>query len=529
MIEFFPLDEPRSGQVAVLNAVDQALNKGYKNILLEAPVGSGKSAIAITIARYIQSKLKPGVPAAHILTPRKALQDQYWEDFHNLDLCVMKGRSAYPCTYDKPISFYNSATTAIKAGEIFKFKGLNCAEAPCVAKPVIRKICTKKGEKPCPYQTAIATAQNKKYIIHNLHSFMFQAYFSENFDVRELIVIDECHEMEGTVRDFATREITVPIDKEPPESFNKLSQWVIWFRSFIHIFSDIKSAITGISPREKYEGLLLDLENLSTYGFEEEFIVDTYTEKNKTVFKFIPKNVSKLIEKFLLGFGKTRILLSGTIYDKNTFCIDNGLDPKETYFIRIGSTMPLKSRPIYLKPEYSVDTSHKNWDNNFKEILSKIKKVFDIFSDVKGLIHSPSYKASLELSLGLKSDRLIVHDSKNFQENLSEFYEDNTNKVLISPICQQGVDFKYERARFQIILRVPYLNTSDKFVANQLANNYSWYNRQALIIFGQQLGRINRADDDFGVTILMDTRFNDFINKNKRLLPDWVKEAIITR
>jgi superfamily II DNA or RNA helicase len=42
-------------------------------VILEAPVGSGKSAIAMTFARAVSN--------SHIITPRKSLQDQYFEDF----------------------------------------------------------------------------------------------------------------------------------------------------------------------------------------------------------------------------------------------------------------------------------------------------------------------------------------------------------------------------------------------------------------------------------------------------------------
>ena len=99
--------------------------------------------------------------------------------------------------------------------------------------------------------------------------------------------------------------------------------------------------------------------------------------------------------------------------------------------------------------------------------------------------------------------------------------------MFLSPICGQGVDFKYDRARFQIILRVPYENTGDAFNNHKVKNDYQWYNYQALIKFGQQIGRVNRAPDDFGVTVLMDERFNKFISRNKNVLPKWVLDSII--
>jgi len=92
IINQFPLEKARSSQVAVLNAIEKAFKDGYQNILLEAPVGSGKSAIAVAVAKHYGD--------AHILTPRKSLQDQYVEDFGKEELVMMKGRGAYPCTLE---------------------------------------------------------------------------------------------------------------------------------------------------------------------------------------------------------------------------------------------------------------------------------------------------------------------------------------------------------------------------------------------------------------------------------------------
>jgi Rad3-related DNA helicase len=101
--------------------------------------------------------------------------------------------------------------------------------------------------------------------------------------------------------------------------------------------------------------------------------------------------------------------------------------------------------------------------------------------------------------------------------------------VFISPVCQQGVDFKGDRARFQIVTRIPYLNTSDEFVSHKVENDFAWYNYKALVVFGQQIGRVNRAEDDYGATFLLDERFNRFISKNSTKLPKWLRDAIVYR
>ena len=69
IMDFFPLSAPRPKQTAIIRAIDGAIQNGAKTILLESPVGSGKSAIAMTLAKYRGD--------SHTITTQKALQGQY--------------------------------------------------------------------------------------------------------------------------------------------------------------------------------------------------------------------------------------------------------------------------------------------------------------------------------------------------------------------------------------------------------------------------------------------------------------------
>ena len=84
----FPFAEPRDTQIDVIEQIDYHFSRGKRFIVLQSPVGSGKSAIALAVARHFQS--------SYILTPRKSLQDQYYEDFGQY-VTLLKGRAAYPC------------------------------------------------------------------------------------------------------------------------------------------------------------------------------------------------------------------------------------------------------------------------------------------------------------------------------------------------------------------------------------------------------------------------------------------------
>ena len=57
----FPFAEPRETQIDVIEQIDYHFSRGKRFIVLQSPVGSGKSAIALSIARHVFSALIRGV------------------------------------------------------------------------------------------------------------------------------------------------------------------------------------------------------------------------------------------------------------------------------------------------------------------------------------------------------------------------------------------------------------------------------------------------------------------------------------
>src|SRR5215210_7736093 len=86
-IKNFPFISRRNNQTKVLNEICEAFNSGYKYIILEAPTGFGKSALAVSVAKTLGS--------SYICTSTKDLQTQYARDFSFIK--VAKGKSNFPC------------------------------------------------------------------------------------------------------------------------------------------------------------------------------------------------------------------------------------------------------------------------------------------------------------------------------------------------------------------------------------------------------------------------------------------------
>lgn len=522
--QLFPLKEMRPLQQKVIQEIEKAFAKGNRFVILEAPVGSGKSPIAITFARLFQN--------SHIITPRKSLQNQYFSDFDE-HVVLMKGRKAYPCTNQLPDKVYKQVIKEIESGKIQDpQKGEpNCSDAPCIGNRTVYLDCTDTIQgiagKPCPYHKAIDVAQNNPHVIHNLHSFIFQtSFFIPKFFQRKIMIVDECHEIEGIIRDFVSKKMTLPGAIDVPSGFKLIIEWTAWLKQQVSRFDNKHPDRFGKTDQEKFlERVELLEQYKDTYNNNFVVEVDKNVVMKTTRLRFVPSSIGNNAHKYIFDYGEKVLLMSGTIYSKALFCQRLGINQQDATFLRIDSSFPVESRPIYMKKEYSVDTSHAKWQENFPKIISVIKEVMGKFPDVKGLIQVPSYVLGHAITQAIADKRIMTHDKDNFLSKLEKFYAVPGNKVFVSPVCQQGVDFKDDRARFQIIIRVPYPNTNDVFVAHKLKTDFPWYNYQALVTFGQQIGRVNRSETDFGATILLDERFEKFIAKNK-IIPKWIIKAI---
>lgn len=523
-LDLFPLAEPRPSQVQVITEVEKAYANGYRYVILEAPVGSGKSAIAITFARLFGR--------SHIITPKKSLQNQYYSDF-NEHVVLMKGRASYPCTYRESDDTHNKIIKLIQQGSITapSREDKHCGNAPCLDDKELFKDCTLFRD--CPYHVAIDTAVASPFIIHNLHSFIFQTAFAARFDERNIMIIDEAHEIESMIRDFISKKISLPKalpESEIPTDFKYIDQWCDWLSEerYANLFPAQVFGYSKESERQKYIDKLTLLKSYAeTYGKDFVVVKEIDPVARRTRFTFIPENIGSAAHTLLFQYGTKVLLMSGTIYNKDLFCKNLNIKPEQAFFLRLDSSFPVSSRPIIMKPEYLVDTSHAKWGENFTKMIEAIGLVMEKFPDVKGLIHTPSYNASQQIYHALKNKRLVIHDRDNFLTRLEKFFEAKGNQVFLSPTCQQGVDFKDDRARFQIIVRVPYLNTNDPFIEKKVKTDFPWYNYQTLVLFGQQIGRINRSEQDFGVTVLLDERFQNFLRRNNKAIPGWIKNAII--
>ncbi|HEY7227620.1 MAG TPA: ATP-dependent DNA helicase [Nitrososphaeraceae archaeon] len=120
----FPHTSFRNNQHKVLQQISDAFSSGYKRIILEAPTGFGKSAIAITIARTLGS--------SYICTATKDLQTQYTHDYKFLK--VAKGKSNFPCKVKEDfVSAGKYLCNSCNSGTENECRHTSCEYGPCLS------------------------------------------------------------------------------------------------------------------------------------------------------------------------------------------------------------------------------------------------------------------------------------------------------------------------------------------------------------------------------------------------------------
>ena len=169
----FPMPAPRKYQDDALSVVWWALdNDDFDNVVIEAPTGIGKSAIAMTVQARFQS--------AYLLSPSLGLTDQYKRDYGSV-LEEVRGRGNFPCW--------------VREG--------TATNAPCYSVSSGKKCAHAKEDDPCGYYAQKFKARDARLTLSN-PAYLFRVIQSpdDSFDQRDFAIIDEAHQLESFFMDL---------------------------------------------------------------------------------------------------------------------------------------------------------------------------------------------------------------------------------------------------------------------------------------------------------------------------------------
>ena len=518
IIENFPFENPREGQLEIIADIEEAISKGYKYIILEAGTGTGKSAVATTLARMYES--------AYILTMTKQLQKQYADEF---DFPLVKGRGNFDCLKDglDVTCDMGACKTAPKSSKFFCPYGIS-------------KNPTLTGELAfqdsfggdvffqttdhCKYWQQKANAINSPITLMNYDYAILELNYVRHFGKRSLLILDEAHNIEDKLMrtmeiNLYNRQLEKDIKKViSPQTLKSAEkgEWIMEIDAIQGHYSDIEIKVN--STISKLKALKTNLEKEPG-----NWVIDA--DENGVSFK--PLKVNHYAEDYLFKHGEVVIFLSATILSHKMFSKWLGLDPREVYHIQVDSPFSVEKRPIELNLAGKMSKSRvKQSAPKSIEILQKILKRHE---GEKGLIHTHSYKCQQYIINNLYSNRLIAHGNNNRERVLKFFEEDENPLVLVSPSMSEGVDLPYDKCRFQVIYKIPFPYLGDKQVNMRMKKDQRWYAYKTAMTLMQAYGRGMRAEDDSCVTYILDSDIEMLLKSPlyKSLIPEFFKEAIV--
>ena len=536
--QHFPYKSIRDQQTEAIEfALDECLNKGKRFIVIEAGTGVGKSAVGLTVARYLSNN-QPNAgglfnAGAYFLTTQKILQEQYVKDFGGFSgpMKSIKSATNYTCNFNKKTSCAESLR-ALRTTE----KGSR-----------FWKACTFN----CVYRTAKDGFLKSPEGVTNFPYFLAETQYAGKLTPRQVLIIDEAHNVDSQLSKFI--EITISnrfcksfLNFEIPRSLT-VAKYVKW------VEETYVPAIAGKLKHleqmlEKYVGLAEKIKSGEFASIAKKFeIMDKHVCKVRRFLKlydsanwvmneidadgragrkieFKPIDIAPFANEHLYNFGEVVILMSATILDQDAFAECVGIPKDKAAFISLPSPFPVQNRPVVYSGIGKM--SSKFIDDTLPRMAEAVKAIIAQHKTDKGIIHCHSYKVANYLKRNIRNSRLLIHNSENREAILKKHIKGKKPTILISPSMTEGIDLKGDLSRFQIICKVPYPYLGDKLVRKKMNKWKWWYPLQTAKTIVQATGRSVRSDKDSAVTYILDSDFEMFYNRNRSMFPTGFKESL---
>jgi hypothetical protein len=524
--ENFPKEEEFNGQVTTITKiVDAFLNKEKRHVFLDAPTGSGKSVIAVGVAQTMNA-IHGGLHKTSIVTSTRNLQTQYSDDFETIS--SLWGKRNYDCRFD---TYYGSGECFIKRKE------------------------NRCSNEVCPYFNA-----REEWMYSNLRmtNTSFQISASDIItnlpDTRaNLIIIDECHTLGDKIQEHCTVKFE-PAAFEPyrlilRSEINNINQVI---KELLKIIED--NTVSGVTQLK--ESHKANLEKISEYfkyiyksmntkrdgltlGNKDKALIYHHTEC-----AFLASEYGGMAELLHLNIGqpmlnddgKLRPVFPGSfayyaVYRKANYFLHMSaticgfesygkeVGIKNFEAVKVSNYIPKENRRIIFSPKQNVSKDALNSD-----MIKEIDQIIDDHKNQNGIIHTTSFRRADEV---IKASKHAKNMSVlTGRDEIISLLSSKKGKIILSPSMVEGFDLKDDLARFQILLKVPYEDTTEPMTKLIFQKNKPLYFRRAVLKIVQACGRTTRHNDDYSETYLLDSAFYNLMKHNTDLFPEWFIEAI---
>lgn len=534
LLNYFPFDSFRKGQEKTINGIISAFENDYKYILLDAPTGSGKSAIARTVLDYyVEEKFFD----AYLLSSTKMLQNQYYDEslIYNkfgIDYQIGKGRSNFECRLTHKSCGEGECRTT--TDNTFRCKyGLHDADE--------WDIGCMSGV--CSYWEQKKDAVNSDVCILNYDVLLSD--FPHHYKHRKMMVCDEAHNLDTkimnrisiTLSELGLSEYGVTLnDEDFYEKNTNVPYWIDRLNtvketlvknysegSFEGDFSTVVLSNTQLSSMnhtiDKINSRVKEISKNPNQWFID-IVEDTYGKK----ITIKPIDIHQYAKPYLLDKADYHLLMSGSIVDYRNFSKYLGLDEDEVYYIQQDSNFNVvKNNPII--PKYCGKLTYNEKNKTLPKAYVTINEILNTHINDKGIIHCNSREfANKVLENVWDYGRFITYKNSFEKELAIKELQDSDNGVIVAYSLEEGLNLPDDDIRFQILLKCPYPSLADKQIKARQKADYTWYLLETIRKLIQTVGRGMRHEDDYCKNYLIDTSFKNIL-KNK-YCPKYIKDSV---
>jgi ATP-dependent DNA helicase DinG len=504
--EFFPFPEWRPAQAEALDFIVERF-AGADDILIEAPTGIGKSAMAITLARWRASLGR----SSYISTTTLPLEDQYMGDFARLGLRQLHSKSHYQCP---------------------EFQTCDIGSRTVNSRSRRKKCLTD----PCFYQSAKVRFMASSLSISNANFLLTCARHVKGWNPRETAIFDEGHMLHETVANGYEIQIMGRDVRHFPTEGDELewlkncyAGWVadqiaeleVQFQDASHNPAD--PHLAWISKR--LDAAERKAQNLSRLLADDpnEWVFDLQYDR----LNILPVWGARFAKNLLPRVGSKRIYLSATLHGFEQQCRLLGVDPAKAAYLSLASPFPVENRLVHVCPLVKWD--YKDTRPAITQLCKTLDRILNLHPGDRGIVHVSSYTQARAIIDGCQNTRLVAHDNAREKESLMVKMFAEPGTVIVSPSSHEGLDLYDDRSRFQVIAKLPFANLGDKRVKRRKETDANWYTLHTAQKLIQACGRSIRSETDHAVTYLVDAAFERFYGRAYDFFPAYFRESLRTQ
>lgn len=528
--------EPTQQQTKLLSQIEKGL-KTHKFVICCAPTGSGKSLIAKTlgaVAKHPSKELTRLITSyeaykqdfsgnytfdqecreeppfgSFVLTITKSLQDQYLDLFDKTPL--LKGKANYTCNIDE---------------------NFTVDLAPCTFASKLKEKCWE--ECLCPYYNARNSVLLSQFGVLNYKMFLS---LPSHLKRKNIIICDEASELEEElVRQFSAEvnyerleQCGIKVKRLITDNKQRAQVWMyqlieqIGLKIEEYLSTGYKNLqLITKNDKKQYQflkNLHTSLTTIDTVWKECEFVIDV----NKDRVQILPLHANSL-SRFIFDYADKVVLMSATIIDHRHFAQQLGIH--EYSYVEAQSDFDPQKSPIFVSSQHKLN--YKNLKVVLPKICNQINEIINHHKNEKGIIHTHTQEITniIQEKLGA-NERFLFRDQFATNEEIISLHQQSQNpSILVSPSLMFGLDLKDDLARFQIIVKLPFLPLSSKRIKKLFEKDKAWYENKMLNAVVQACGRATRGKDDHSVTYILDGNFINIVKQTKNKLPKYFIERI---